>query len=61
MSNLGDAWGSERVAIPARLNLGDCFTYAAAKAAEAPLLHEDEDVRQARKRTEGWGVLMYPF
>jgi ribonuclease VapC len=42
---------------PARLNLGDCFTYAAAKAAEAPLLHKDEgfwstDVRQARKRTQ---------
>src|SRR5271166_482887 len=43
---------------PARLNLGDCFTYAAAKAAGAPLLHKDEgfwstDIRQARKRAEG--------
>ena len=41
-----------------RLNLGDCFTYAAAKAAEAPLLHKDEgfwstDVRQAWERKEG--------
>ena len=40
---------------PARLNLGDCFTYAAAKADDAPLLHKDEgfwlsDVRQARER-----------
>jgi ribonuclease VapC len=37
---------------PARLNLGDCFTYAAATAGDAPLLHKDEgfrltDVRQA--------------
>jgi ribonuclease VapC len=42
---------------PARLNLGDCFTYAAAEASNAPLLHKDEgfwltDVRQALGRTE---------
>jgi ribonuclease VapC len=41
----------------ARLNLGDCFTYAAAMAANAELLHKDEgfwltDVRQALRRTE---------
>jgi ribonuclease VapC len=39
----------------ARLNLGDCFAYAAAKAQGAPLLHQDEgfwltDVAQARER-----------
>jgi ribonuclease VapC len=37
---------------PARLNLGDCFTCAAAVAGDAPLLHKHEgfwliDVRQA--------------
>jgi ribonuclease VapC len=42
---------------PARLNLGDCFTYAAAVAGDAPLLHKDEgfsltDVRQALEGTE---------
>ena len=42
---------------PARLNLGDCFTYAAAVAGDAPLLHKDEgfrltDVRQAIEGTE---------
>ena len=42
---------------PARLNLGDCFTYAAAVAGDAPLLHKDEgfsltDVRQALDGTE---------
>jgi ribonuclease VapC len=41
---------------PARLNLGDCFTYAAAKANNAALLHKDEgfwltDLRQALDRT----------
>ena len=40
---------------PARLNMGDCFAYAAAKAHGAALLHEDEgfwltDVAQARAR-----------
>ena len=39
---------------PARLNLGDCFAYAAAKAHDAPLLHKDDgfwltDARQARQ------------
>ena len=39
----------------ARLNLGDCFAYAAAKAHDAPLLHKDEgfwltDAKQARER-----------
>ena len=42
---------------PARLNLGDCFTYAAAMARDAPLLHKDEgfwltNVRQALEATE---------
>jgi ribonuclease VapC len=42
---------------PAHLNLGDCFTYAAAAAESAPLLHKDEgfwltDVGQALRRTE---------
>jgi ribonuclease VapC len=42
---------------PARLNLGDCFTCAAAVAGDAPLLHKDEgfwltDVRQALEGTE---------
>ena len=40
---------------PARLNLGDCFAYAAAKAQNAPLLHKDEgfwltDAKQAREK-----------
>jgi ribonuclease VapC len=40
---------------PARLNLGDCFAYAAAKTQGAPLLHKDEgfwltDAAQARER-----------
>ncbi len=40
---------------PARLNLGDCFAYAAAKAQGASLLHKDEgfwltDAEQARAR-----------
>ena len=40
---------------PARLNMGDCFAYAAAKANRAALLHKDEgfwltDVEQARPR-----------
>ena len=40
---------------PARLNMGDCFAYAAAKAHAAPLLHKDQgfwltDVEQARER-----------
>jgi ribonuclease VapC len=40
---------------PARLNLGDCFAYAAAKARGAPLLHKDAgfwltDVEQARPK-----------
>jgi ribonuclease VapC len=40
---------------PARLNLGDCFAYAAAKARGAPLLRKDEgfwltDIEQARPR-----------
>jgi ribonuclease VapC len=40
---------------PARLNMGDCFAYAAAKAHGAALLHKDEgfwltDVAQARER-----------
>jgi ribonuclease VapC len=40
---------------PARLNLGDCFAYAAAKAHGAPLLHKDDgfwltDAAQARER-----------
>jgi ribonuclease VapC len=39
----------------ARLNLGDCFAYAAAKAHDAPLLHKDEgfwltDAKQAREK-----------
>jgi len=42
---------------PARLNLGDCFTYAAAVGGDAPLMHKDEgfrltDVRQALEGTE---------
>jgi ribonuclease VapC len=40
---------------PARLNLGDCFAYAAAKVHGAGLLHKDEgfwltDAEQARPR-----------
>jgi ribonuclease VapC len=40
---------------PARLNMGDCFAYAAAKARGTPLLHKDEgfwltDAEQARER-----------
>jgi ribonuclease VapC len=40
---------------PARLNLCDCFAYAAAKAHDAPLLHKDEgfwltDAEQAQER-----------
>ena len=40
---------------PARLNLGDCFAYAVAKAHDAPLLHKDDgfwltDAEQARER-----------
>jgi ribonuclease VapC len=40
---------------PARLNMGDCFAYAAAKAHGAALLHKDDgfwltDVVQARER-----------
>jgi ribonuclease VapC len=42
---------------PARLNLGDCFAYAAAMAESAPLLHRDEgfwltDIGQALERPE---------
>ena len=31
---------------PARLNLGDCFAYALAKARDEPLLFKGEDFRQ---------------
>jgi ribonuclease VapC len=40
---------------PARLNMGDCFVYAVAKAKDAPLLHKDQgfwltDIEHARPR-----------
>jgi ribonuclease VapC len=31
---------------PARLNLGDCFAYACARAADAPLLYKGDDFAQ---------------
>lgn len=48
-----DQFGKDRH--PARLNMGDCFAYAAAKAHGAALLHKDEgfwltDVEQARAK-----------
>jgi ribonuclease VapC len=42
---------------PARLNLGDCFAYAAAKAAEAPLLHKDEGHNRRREPASSAGMI----
>jgi len=36
---------------PARLNLGDCFSYALASAEDAPLLHVGDDFRHTDIRT----------
>jgi ribonuclease VapC len=36
---------------PARLNLGDCFSYAAAKALNAPLLYVGDDFSKTDIRT----------
>ena len=36
---------------PARLNLGDCFSYALAKALDAPLLYKGDDFSQTDIRS----------
>lgn len=39
-------WGGKRAGHKAKLNFGDCFAYAAAKAYRLPLVYKGDDFAQ---------------